>query len=151
VWCHGDWAQENVNGGFVIFGRSDATLNPSGVRIGTAEIYQQVEAFPEIAECLATVLKRDGDEQIALFVKLTSGQRLSGETRSAICQRLKERCSPRHVPRFIVEAPDLPRTVSGKLSEIAVRSAINGSNLGNSGALANAECLQFFREWVPGE
>jgi acetoacetyl-CoA synthetase len=151
VWCHGDWAQENTNGGFVIFGRSDATLNPSGVRIGTAEIYQQVEAFPEIAECLATVLKHDGDEQIALFVKMTSGQRLSEETRSAICQRLKERCSPRHVPRFIVEAPDLPRTVSGKLSEIAVRSAINGSNLGNSGALANAECLQFFREWVPGE
>jgi acetoacetyl-CoA synthetase len=151
VWCHGDWAQENSNGGFVIFGRSDATLNPSGVRIGTAEIYQQVEAFPEIAECLATVLKRDGDEQIALFVRMASGQRLSGETRSAICQRLKERCSPRHVPRFIVEAPDLPRTVSGKLSEIAVRSAINGSNLGNSGALANAECLQFFREWVPGE
>lgn len=151
VWCHGDWAQEFPNGGFVIFGRSDATLNPSGVRIGTAEIYQQVEAFPEIAECLATVLRRDGDEQIVLFVKMKGGQALTRELRSAIRQRLKERCSPRHVPLYLVEAPDLPRTVSGKLSEIAVRSAIGGSNLGNAGALANPESIEFFRNWIAGE
>lgn len=147
VWCHGDWAQEYSNGGFAIFGRSDATLNPSGVRIGTAEIYQQVESFPEIAECLATVLRGDGDEQIVLFVKMQSGQTLSRELKSAIRLRLKERCSPRHVPRFLVEAPDLPRTISGKLSEIAVRSAIGGGNLGNAGALGNPECLSFFVNW----
>lgn len=147
VWCHGDWAQEDTDGGFTIFGRSDATLNPSGVRIGTAEIYQQVESFPEIAECLATVLRSDGDEQIVLFVKMQDGNALTRELRSAIRQRLKERCSPRHVPRYFVEAQDLPRTISGKLSEIAVRSAINGSNLGNSSALANPESLEFFRAW----
>ncbi len=149
VWCHGDWAQEEANGGFVIFGRSDATLNPSGVRIGTAEIYQQVEAFSEIVECLATVLRSDGDEQIVLFVKMKSGTLLTSELKSLIRLRLKERCSPRHVPRFIADAPDFPRTISGKLSEIAVRSAINGSDLGNSGALANPDCLEFFLNWKP--
>ena len=147
VWCHGDWAQQSANGGFQIFGRSDATLNPSGVRIGTAEIYQQVEVFSEIAECLATVLRSDGDEQIVLFVKMQSGQTLTRELKSSIRQRLKERCSPRHVPRYMVAAPDLPRTISGKISEIAVRSAISGKNLGNAGALANPECLSFFANW----
>ena len=147
VWCHGDWAQEEENGGYVIFGRSDATLNPSGVRIGTAEIYQQVEAFPEIAESLATVLRCDGDEQIVLFVRMQSGNCLTDSIKASIRQRLKERCSPRHVPKHIDQAPDLPRTISGKLSEIAVRSAINGSNLGNAGALANPESLVFFLTW----
>ena len=147
MWCHGDWAHENTDGGFIIFGRSDATLNPSGVRIGTAEIYQQVEAFPEIAECLATALRKDGDEQIVLFVKMKSGHRLGQQLKEAIRGRLKERCSPRHVPKFLDQAPDFPRTISGKLSEIAVRSAINGSKLGNSGSLANPECLDFFVNW----
>ena len=150
VWCHGDWAQEDCNGNFTIYGRSDATLNPSGVRIGTAEIYQQVESFPEIAECLATVLRSDGDEQIVLFVKMQNGSTLTRELRSAIRQRLKERCSPRHVPRYLVAALDLPKTISGKLSEIAVRSAINGRNLGNAGALTNPESLEFFRTWKAG-
>ena len=147
VWCHGDWAMQSAEGGFQIFGRSDATLNPSGVRIGTAEIYQQVEVFPEIAECLATVLRSEGDEQIVLFVKMQPGHDLTRELKSAIRQRLKERCSPRHVPRYMAAAPDLPRTISGKLSEIAVRSAIGGKNLGNSGALANPDCLSFFANW----
>ena len=151
VWCHGDWAQEYANGGFVIYGRSDATLNPSGVRIGTAEIYQQVEAFPEIEDCLATVLRRDGDEEIVLFVKMKSGQSLSQELEMAIRKRLKERCSPRHVPKHLMASPDLPRTISGKHSEIAVRSAINGSSLGNAGALINPECLEFFRAWRTGD
>jgi len=149
VWWHGDWAQEEANGGFVIFGRSDATLNPSGVRIGTSEIYQQVETFPEIAECLATVIRSDGDEQIVLFVKMKNGSMFTRELMSSIRQTIKERCSTRHVPSYMDEAPDLPRTISGKLSEIAVRSAINGSNLGNSGALANPECLEFFLNWKP--
>jgi len=150
VWCHGDWAQETSQGGFVIFGRSDATLNPSGVRIGTAEIYQQVESFPQIAECLATVLRRDGEEQIVLFLKMADGELLHRELADAIRKRLRDRCSARHVPGFIAAAPDLPKTMSGKLSEIAVRSAMNGSNLGNSGALANPECLEYFREWRKG-
>ena len=105
IWCHGDWAQEYPNGGFAIFGRSDATLNPSGVRIGTAEIYQQVEAFPLIAESLATVFRRDGDEQIVLFVKMKLGHPLTNELRAAIRQRIKERCSARHVPAFVASAP----------------------------------------------
>ncbi len=149
VWCHGDWAKEEANGGFVIFGRSDATLNPSGVRIGTAEIYQQVEAFSDIIDSLATVLRQDGDEQIVLFFKMKSGAKFTQELAASVRQRLKERCSPRHVPKFIAEAPDFPRTISGKISEIAVRSAINGSDLGNSGALANPDCLAFFLNWEP--
>jgi acetoacetyl-CoA synthetase len=149
VWCHGDWAQETDDGSFIIFGRSDATLNPSGVRIGTAELYQQVEAFPEIAECLATVLRHDGDEQIVLFVKMASGQVLDEQLVSSIRQRLRQRCSARHVPAYIVAAPDIPRTISGKISELAVRSAISNQNLGNAGALANPECMAFYREWKP--
>ncbi|MEI7459395.1 MAG: acetoacetate--CoA ligase [Pirellula sp.] len=147
VWCHGDWASETPQGGFVIFGRSDATLNPSGVRIGTAEIYQQIDSFPQIAECLATALRRDGDEQIVLFLKMANGNLINPALIEAIQKRLRDRCSARHVPAWIAAAPDLPKTISGKLSEIAVRRAISGSNLGNSGALANPECLEYFREW----
>jgi acetoacetyl-CoA synthetase len=149
VWCHGDWAEENEQGEFVIYGRSDATLNPGGVRIGTAEIYQQLEAFPEIVESLATVLRQDGDEHIVLFLRLTQTDINRQELADRIRVRLKSRCSPRHVPRYIGYAPDLPRTVSGKLSEIAVRSAICGEVLGNAGALANPDSLRFFESWKP--
>lgn len=149
VWCHGDWAEENDRGEFVIYGRSDATLNPGGVRIGTAEIYQQLEAFPEILESIATVLRQDGDEQIVLFLRLDDTVANLQELADRIRMRLKHRCSPRHVPRYIGFAPDLPRTVSGKLSEIAVRSAICGEVLGNAGALANPESLHFFENWKP--
>jgi acetoacetyl-CoA synthetase len=145
VWCHGDWAEETPTGGLVIYGRSDTTLNPGGVRIGTAEIYQQVETFPEIAESLATALRRGGDEQVVLFVRMQPGKTLTPVLVDALKQRLKTRCSPRHVPAFVVEAPDLPRTVSGKLSEVAVRNAINGLPIKNTGALANPDALEFFR------
>lgn len=150
VWCHGDWAIETEQGTFVIYGRSDATLNPGGVRIGTAEIYQQLEGFPQIAESIATALKVDGDEQIVLFVKLVEQATLSGELVDSIRLRLRTQCSPRHVPKHIAAAPDLPRTLSGKLSEIAVRNAISGVTLGNVGALANPESLTFFKAWRPG-
>jgi acetoacetyl-CoA synthetase len=140
---------ETERGGFVIFGRSDATLNPGGVRIGTAELYQQLEAYSEIAESLATVLRQGGDEQIVLFVRMADSHSLTTELIHDVQQRIKSRCSARHVPAMIVAAPDLPRTVSGKLSEIAVRSAINGSELGNAGALANPKSLDFFRNWKP--
>lgn len=149
VWCHGDWAEENERGEFVIYGRSDATLNPGGVRIGTAEIYQQLEAFPEILESIATVLRQDGDEQIVLFLRLTDPATGNQDLADRIRTRLKTRCSPRHVPRYVGYAPDLPRTVSGKLSEIAVRSAICGEVLGNAGALANPDSLRFFESWKP--
>ncbi len=147
IWCHGDWALETEQGGFVIFGRSDATLNPGGVRIGTAEIYRQVETFAAIAESLATALRDDGDERIVLFVKMRPAEVFSSALADAIKLRLRERCSPRHVPWAVVAAPDLPRTISGKLSEIAVRNVLNGTDPGNQLALANPECLAFFRDW----
>ncbi len=145
VWCHGDWAEETPTGGLIIYGRSDTTLNPGGVRIGTAELYQQVEAFPEIVEALATALRREGDEQIVLFVRMRPGSALTPELVAALKQRLKTRCSPRHVPAFVIEAPDFPRTISGKLSEVAVRNAINGHPIKNEAALANPTALAFFR------
>lgn len=145
VWCHGDWAQRTPEGGFIIFGRSDATLNPGGVRIGTAEIYRQVESFDSVAECLATALRKDGDEQIILFVKMKPDHCLQPSLVDMIKKRLREHCSPRHVPTYIIEASDLPRTISGKLSEIAVRNAIHGLPIKNEAALANPESLDFFR------
>jgi acetoacetyl-CoA synthetase len=145
VWCHGDWAEEKAGGGLVIYGRSDTTLNPGGVRIGTAELYQQVEAFPEVAEALATALRRGGDEQIVLFLRMKPGEVLTPVLVEAVKQRLKTRCSPRHVPAFVLAAPDLPRTISGKLSEVAVRNAINGLPVKNVAALANPESMAFFR------
>jgi acetoacetyl-CoA synthetase len=148
VWSHGDWCQQHVSGGFEIFGRSDAVLNPGGVRIGTAEIYQQLQGIPEILEGLATALRRDGDEQIVLFVRLADGQSLDTDLENRIRKRIREQCSPRHVPKHLVAAPDLPRTLNGKLSEIAARNALSGRPTGNSGALANPECLEFFRQWA---
>lgn len=149
VWWHGDWAMETEVGGMIIYGRSDSTLNPGGVRIGTAEIYRQIEAFPEILESIATAKKEDGDEKIALFVKLRPEQSLDAELVAKIKQHLRIHCSPRHVPQWIVAVADLPKTMSGKLSEIAVRNAICGLKIGNVGALANPECLSFFQSWKP--
>ncbi|CAN5364104.1 acetoacetate--CoA ligase [soil metagenome] len=144
VWCHGDWAEETPNGGLVIHGRSDATLNPGGVRIGTAELYQQVETFDAVAEALATAYRRDGDEQIVLYLRLKPGFELTSDLKRQIRDRLRTRCSPRHVPRYILPASDFPRTISGKLSEIAVRNAINGLPIRNAAALANPESLADF-------
>ncbi|MFO0940761.1 MAG: acetoacetate--CoA ligase [Pirellulales bacterium] len=149
VWCHGDWSRETAEGGMVIYGRSDATLNPGGVRIGTAEIYQQIESFPQVQESLATVQKCDGDEQIVLFLRMAEGCALTADLVASIRGQIRSRCSPRHVPTYISAAPDLPRTISGKLSEIAVRNAISGTSLGNAGALANPTSLSFFEQWNP--
>lgn len=149
VWCHGDWAQTTSPNGFIIFGRSDATLNPGGVRIGTAEIYRQVEAFDSIAESLATAYRSDGDEQIVLFVRMKGSESYSSQLEQDIRQRLRQRCSPRHVPKWIIATPDLPRTISGKLSELAVRNAIHGLPIKNEAALANPQSLDFFRNLHP--
>jgi acetoacetyl-CoA synthetase len=148
AWWHGDWTKRTASGGFVIFGRSDATLNPGGVRIGTGEIYQQVEAFTQIAESLATVIKTEGDEKIVLFVKMRPGQLLTTALVEQLRHRLRQNCSPRHTPAYVVGVPDLPKTMSGKLSEIAVRNALLGAEIGNAAALANPECLTFFSEWA---
>ncbi len=147
VWTHGDWATETETGGFVIHGRSDTTLNPGGVRIGTADLYRQVEAFPDVVEALAVPLRRDGDERIVLFVRMQPEQELTPDLVADIKGRLRANCSPRHVPAFVVAAPDFPRTVSGKLSELAVRNAVNGQPVTNAAALANPAALGFFHEW----
>ncbi|MBX9678169.1 MAG: acetoacetate--CoA ligase [Gemmataceae bacterium] len=146
IWRHGDYGIETAEGGYVILGRSDATLNPGGVRIGTAELYRQVETFPEIVEALAVPLRRHGDEEVILFVRMKPETSLTEELVAALQRRLRERCSPRHVPARILQVPDLPRTISGKLSEIVVRNVINAMPVTNAEALANPESLEFFRE-----
>ncbi len=146
MWTHGDYASTTSNGGFVIHGRSDATLNAGGVRIGTAEIYRQVEALPEVAESLAIGQEWDGDTRIVLFVVPAPGQELTEELAATIRRVLRERCSPRHVPARIVSVPDLPRTRSGKLAELAVRDVVHGRPVANANALANPESLEHFRD-----
>lgn len=144
VWRHGDYATETANGGFVIHGRSDATLNPQGVRIGTADIYSIVERMPEIQEALAVDQEWEGGTRIILFVKMQLGHRLDEHLTTRIKRRLYDEASPRHAPAVVIEAPDLPHTRSGKLVELAVRDIIHGRPIKNSEALANPESLAFF-------
>jgi acetoacetyl-CoA synthetase len=146
IWTHGDYAIETENGGFVILGRSDATLNAGGVRIGTAEIYRVVETVPGVAEAVAIGQRWDGDTRIVLFVRLVDGAELTPEIISVIRRRLKEEESPRHVPAVILSTPDIPRTRSGKISELAVRAVVNDEPLRNIEALANPEALDFYRD-----
>ena len=146
VWHHGDWMQLTERGGAVIHGRSDATLNPGGVRIGTAEIYRQVEQLEEVEESVAVAEETgDGDQRIVLFVKLREGVRLTDALRDAIRRRLRENASPRHVPAVIAQVTDIPRTRSGKISETAVRDVLQGRQVKNAEALANPEALEQFR------
>jgi len=149
VWRHGDWCEITPRGGVVIYGRSDAVLNPGGVRIGTAEIYRQVEQLDEILESL--VIGQDWppgettDVRVVLFVKLKEGQGLSGELISRIKKRIRDNTTPRHVPAKIVQVADIPRTKSGKIVELAVREAVHGRPVKNVEALANPEALEHFR------
>jgi acetoacetyl-CoA synthetase len=145
VWCHGDWAERTIHDGFIIHGRSDATLNPGGVRIGTAEIYRQVEGMPEVIESLAVGQHWDGDERIVLFVRLREGMALDEALQKRIALQIRANTSPRHVPAKIVQVADLPRTKSGKLVELAVRHVIHGRQVTNREALANPEALELFR------
>ncbi len=149
VWRHGDFATQTESGGFVIHGRSDTTLNPQGVRIGTAELYRIVESFPQIEECLAVGQEASGVQRILLFVKLRAGERLSSKLRECIGRRLSDEASPRHVPAAIIEAPELPHTRSGKLVELAVRDVLHGRAVKNIEALANPESLNFFARLPP--
>ncbi|MEX2254719.1 MAG: acetoacetate--CoA ligase [Acidimicrobiia bacterium] len=145
VWHQGDFAEQTEHGGFVIHGRSDATLNPGGVRIGTAEIYRQVDALDEVLESLVIAQPWDADVRVVLFVVLRDGVELGDELEQTIRARLRTGASPRHVPTRIVAVSDLPRTRSGKLSELAVRDVVEGRTVKNVDALANPESLDQFR------
>jgi acetoacetyl-CoA synthetase len=141
VWHHGDFVSRTEHGGFVIHGRSDATLNPGGVRIGTAEIYRIVEQVPGIVESLVFGQDFDGDSRVTLLVRLSEGVALDDALRADICARIRTGCTPRHVPAKIVAVDDLPRTRSNKLVELAVADAVNGRPVRNTEGLANPEAL----------
>ncbi|MCL6269895.1 acetoacetate--CoA ligase [Sansalvadorimonas sp. 2012CJ34-2] len=145
IWAHGDYGELTSEDGVVIHGRSDAVLNPGGVRIGTAEIYRQVEKVDEVLESLAVGQKTAEDERVILFVRLRDNLKLDDRLVAHIKKTIRSNTTPRHVPSLIIQAPDLPRTVSGKLTELAIRALIHGETVNNTDALANPESLDFFR------
>ncbi|NWJ23450.1 acetoacetate--CoA ligase [Rhizobium sp. RM] len=145
IWAHGDFAEKRPSGGYVIHGRSDTTLNPGGVRIGTAEIYRQVETVPDVEEAIAVGQDIDGDQRVILFLRLKSGVTLTDELEKTIRTRIRSGATPRHVPAKIIAVGAIPRTRSGKISEIAVRDTIHGRPVKNADALANPEALELFR------
>ena len=145
VWCHGDYAELTPAGGLVIYGRSDAVLNPGGVRIGTAEIYRQVEKLDDIVESLAVGQEWRGDVRVVLFVRLRNNLQLDDDLEKNIRDVIRQNTTPRHVPAKIVQVSDIPRTISGKIVELAVREIIHGRPVRNTDALANPESLEQFR------
>ena len=146
VWTHGDYAQLTIHGGLIIYGRSDATLNPGGIRIGTSEIYQQLEKFEDVLESLAVGQQYQGSERIILFVIMKEDKILTSELIQAIKTMIRTHTSPHHVPYQIIQAKDFPRTVNGKLMETLVKKIINHQPINISEALANPESLEFFKE-----
>jgi acetoacetyl-CoA synthetase len=144
IWCHGDFAEWTAHGGLVIHGRSDATLNPGGVRIGTAEIYNQVEQLDEVLEAICIGQDWDDDVRVILFVRLAPGVVLTDELTKVIKSRIRTGASPRHVPAKIIAVSDIPRTKSGKIVELAVREIVHGRPVRNKEALANPEALELF-------
>jgi len=150
IWCHGDFAERTERDGYIIYGRSDATLNPGGVRIGTAEIYRQVERLDEIVESL--VIGQNwppgdmSDVRVVLFVRLREGLALDDKLCATIRQVIRENATPRHVPAKILQVTDIPRTRSGKIVELAVRNVVHGLPVANVEALANPEALEVFRD-----
>jgi len=145
VWRHGDYCEITEHGGMVIWGRSDAVLNPGGVRIGTAEIYRAVEALPAIAEACAIGQQWQGDVRVVLFVRLQDGEELTPELSDAIRREIRSKATPRHAPAKILAVADIPRTRNGKIAELAVRHVVHGREIGNREALANPEALEYFR------
>jgi len=145
TWCHGDFAEWTEHGGMIIHGRSDATLNPGGVRIGTAEIYAQVEQIPEVVEALAIGQQWDSDTRVVLFVRLREGVTLDDALIARIKAKIRAGASPRHVPARVVAVADIPRTKSGKITELAVRDVVHGREVRNKEAMANPEALELFR------
>ncbi len=146
LWAHGDFVEKRPSGGFIIHGRSDTTLNPGGVRIGTAEIYRQVETIADVEEAIAVGQDKDGDQRVILFVKLRPGKTLTEELTKEIRTRIRQGATPRHVPAKIITVSAIPRTRSGKISEIAVRDTIHGRVVKNTDALANPESLALYRD-----
>src|ERR1700683_3154394 len=146
VWHHADYAALTEHDGLIIYGRSDAVLNPGGVRIGTAEIYTAVEGLEGVAEALAVGQDWQGDVRVVLFVRLQSGRQLDAALEEKIRSAIRTRTTPRHVPAKIIAVPDLPRTLSGKLTELAVRNVIHGLPVQNRDALANPGALEHFRD-----
>lgn len=145
IWCHGDFAEITAHGGLIIYGRSDAVLNPGGVRIGTAEIYRQVEKVDAVLESLACGQRTADDERVVLFVKLRDGLTLDESLEKAIRTQIREGASPRHVPAVLLQVADIPKTISGKIVELAVKNVIHGEPVHNLGALANPEALDYFK------
>lgn len=146
IWAHGDYAEETEHGGLVIHGRSDAVLNPGGVRIGTAEIYRQVEKVEEVLESIAIGQEWDADVRVVLFVRLRDGVELTDALKTRICQVIRANTTPRHVPAKIIAVADIPRTISGKIVELAVRNVVHNKPVKNTDALANPQALELFRD-----
>ncbi|MBU0725096.1 MAG: acetoacetate--CoA ligase [Alphaproteobacteria bacterium] len=146
IWCHGDFVELTKHDGMIIYGRSDATLNPGGVRIGTAEIYRQVEKLPEVLEAIVIGQDWDSDVRVVLFVKLRDEVTLDEELEKRIRQQIRSGATPRHVPAKIVQVGDIPRTKSGKIVELAVRNIVHGRPIKNIEALANPEALDLYRD-----
>jgi acetoacetyl-CoA synthetase len=150
VWCHGDWSELTERGTMLVYGRSDATLNPGGVRIGTAEIYRVVERIDEVEESVAIGQlwppDKPVDTRVVLFVKMRPGRPLEDHLVDRIRSEIRRHASPRHVPAKIIEVSDIPRTKNGKVVELAVRSVVHGMQVGNTDALANPEALELFRD-----
>ena len=149
VWCHGDYLEYTEHGGLVIYGRSDAVLNPGGVRIGTAEIYRQVEKLEEVVESIAIGQdwppQQPSDVRVILFVRLRDELTLDEALINKIKQHIRENTTPRHVPDKVLQVADIPRTRSGKIVELAVRNIVHGRPVKNREALANPEALELFR------
>ena len=146
IWCHGDFIEITDTGGVVIYGRSDATLNPGGVRIGTADIYRVVETLPEINDSLVVGQDWDNDVRVILFVKMTEGQDLTEDLQKTIKKAIREACSPRHVPAKIIPVTEIPYTINMKKVELAVRNVIHGRAVTNRDALANPDSLELYKD-----
>ena len=145
VWAHGDYVKITENGGLIIYGRSDATLNPGGIRIGTAEIYKQVETVPEVVDSLVVGQSWDADERVILFVKLAEGVNFDEDLEKKIKKTIRQNTTPRHVPAKVIPIKDIPYTINGKKVEIAVRQVIHGQEVKNKEALANPESLDYYK------
>ncbi|MCK4638962.1 MAG: hypothetical protein KAT33_06045, partial [Bacteroidales bacterium] len=146
IWWHGDYIRISEHGGITMFGRSDATLNPGGVRIGTSEIYRVVENMEEIDDSVVVGQKFEDDERVILFVKLNNKFNLTDELKKKIASIIRTNCSPRHVPAVILDVPDVPYTINGKKVEIAVKKIIHGEEVKNKDAFANPESLNYYKD-----
>ena len=148
IWFHGDYCKKTINNGYIIYGRSDATLNPGGVRLGTAEIYSVVEKFKEIKESIVVGQSWDNDVRIILFVVLSKNNKLDEKLISKLKRTIRYEASPRHVPAKIIAVNDIPRTKNGKIVEVAVKNIIDGNKINNIEALSNPSALNEYKNLI---